>query len=98
MKLLLLGLILPVAWGFLLPNELTPLDDSLDDHEEIGPQTDPKDQPQIGQDQSQLQHVAKIESIVDWYMLLNLLDQINEEFNSHLVIRNKVDPLGLRMM
>ena len=106
MKLLyfaIFGLIVPLAWGwgFLLPMQRLQSKDKIVELEEIPSQTGPQDQlPSDGEDPAQLEEIqyaaalASIKNIAEWIKLVNLFDEVNEKFNSHLVVNRIQKPLG----
>ena len=94
MKLLyfgLFGIIAPLAWGLLLPRELLQSKDKIVELEEIPFQTEPQDQLKSdGEDRAQLEEVqylavlARIKNIADLIKFDDLLNEVNEKFNSLL--------------
>ena len=94
MKLLyfgLFGIIAPLAWGLLLPRELLQPKDKIVELEEIPSQTEPQGQLKSdGEGRAQLEEVqylavlARIKNIADWIKFDDLLNEVNEKFNSLL--------------
>ena len=108
MKLLyfgLFGIIAPLAWGFLLPRELLQSKDIIMELEEIPSQIESQGQLKSdGEDLAQLEEIqylavlARIKNIADWIKFDDLLNEVNEKFNSLLGGNRVSKPLGLHIM